>query len=274
LYFSDSSLPPPPGVRGTIKRAVLSRFYERVDGFLVIGRKNRAHYLAYGVPEEKFFPFPYSVGNARFRRQADERRSRRAELRKSFGIPDAMTCVVYVGNLTPGKNIGELIRGAQGSPDTFLLVVGSGPEQQELKALAMDLLPGRHHFAGFFNQDRLGEAYTAADILALTSRWEAWGLVCNEAMNFGLPLVVSDHVGAGPDLVIPGVTGFTYPFGDHAALTRAIDDTRRLLLRDPEGVKSAVLRQVDLYSEETQARGVLRALGITHDNVGGTPWRS
>jgi glycosyltransferase involved in cell wall biosynthesis len=261
LYFADSSRLPPPGLRGKLKRAVISRLYERIDAFLVGGRKNREHYLAYGVPEEKFFPFPYSVGNARFRRQAAAFRGRRAELRHGFGVPDGATCVAYVGRLSPEKNVAELIRGVHGAPSTYLLLVGTGPEQRELEALAAELLPGRHRFAGFLNQERLGEAYAAADVLALTSRHEAWGLVCNEAMNFGLPIVVSDRVGAAPDLVAPGETGFLYPSGDVDALSRALESTRQMLLRDPEGVRSAVLRRVELYSEEAQARGVLQALG-------------
>jgi glycosyltransferase involved in cell wall biosynthesis len=262
LYFADSSRAPQPGSKGKLKHAVLSRLYERIDAFLVIGRKNHEHYLAYGVPEEKFFSFPYSVGNARFRRQADELRERRTELREAFGVPEGATCVVYVGRLSPEKNVAELIQGVQGAADNFLLVVGSGPEQRELEALAARVLPGRYRFAGFLNQDRLGEVYTAADMMALPSRYEPWGLVCNEAMNFGLPLVVSDCVGAGPDLVISGETGFVYPLGDSAALSRALEGARRMLLRDPDGVRSAVLRRVDLYSETAQARGVLRALGV------------
>jgi len=262
LYFADSSQPPPPGPRGAIKHAILSRLYRRVDAFLVIGESNRRHYRAYGVPDSKFYRFPYSVGNARFRKQADDLRPKRAELRARFGVPEGSTCVLYVGRLAPEKNLPELIRGVERAPNTFLLLAGTGEEQAELEALAQRLLPGRHHFAGFFNQDRLGEVYAAADIFALTSSFEPWGLVCNEAMNFGLPLVVSDHVGAGPDLVIPGQTGFIYPLGDPAALARALEDTQRMIQRDPEGVKRAALGRVDLYSEEAQARGVLSALGV------------
>lgn len=260
LYFSDSSRLPSSDWRGKLKHAVISRLYRRIDAFLVIGRRNREHYLAHGVTEEKLYSFPYSVGNARFRRQADTLRGRRTELRSSFGVPDGMTCVVYMGRLSPEKNVAELIRGVESVPDTFLLMVGSGPEQRELEALAAQRLPGRHRFAGFLNQDRLGEAYTAADVMALPSSYEPWGLVCNEAMNFGLPLVVSDRVGAAPDLVVSGETGFTYPLGDHAALSRALEAARRLLLRDADGVKRAVLQRVALYSEEAQTRGVLQAL--------------
>jgi glycosyltransferase involved in cell wall biosynthesis len=278
LYFADSSQSPPPGPRGDLKRVILSRVYDRIDAFLVIGRRNREHYRAYGVPEEKFFPFPYSVGNARFRSQAAAFSDRRHELRERFRVPDGMICILYVGRLAPEKNVSELIRAVQSVPASFLLVVGSGSEMRDLEELAGHLLPGRHCFAGFLNQDRLGEAYTAADMVALPSRYEPWGLVCNEAMNFGLPLVLSDSVGAAPDLVVPGETGLTYPLGDPAALSQAVGAVRDMLLRDPARVKSAVLRHIGLYCEQAQARGILQSLGLVPANIrseaGDMSWRS
>ena len=74
-------------------------------------------------------------------------------------------------------------------------------------------------FAGFLNQSRILQAYQDADCLVLPSdNGETWGLVVNEAMASGLPVVVSDQVGCHPDLVAQGVTGYVYPCGDTSAL--------------------------------------------------------
>ena len=74
-------------------------------------------------------------------------------------------------------------------------------------------------FAGFLNQTEMPRAYAAADCLVLPSDYgETWGLVVNEAMACGLPAIVSDRVGCGPDLVMEGKTGFVFSFGDAESL--------------------------------------------------------
>src|SRR4029077_19922149 len=80
-------------------------------------------------------------------------------------------------------------------------------------------------FAGFLNQTELTRAYAAGDCLVLPSDYgETWGLVVNEAMVCGLPAIVSDRVGCGPDLVEPGVTGAIFPFGDVQLLAQRLCD--------------------------------------------------
>jgi glycosyltransferase involved in cell wall biosynthesis len=74
-------------------------------------------------------------------------------------------------------------------------------------------------FAGFLNQTEMPKAYAASDALVLPSTSsETWGLVVNEAMASGLPAVVSDQVGCGPDLVLPGQTGAVFACGDVSEL--------------------------------------------------------
>lgn len=262
LYFSDASQIPDTTPRGRAKRAFLSLFYPRMDAFLAIGENNRKQYLACGVPEEKIFRFPYAVDNAYFRAEAERLRPDREALRRRFGVPDGATCVLYVGRLSPEKNVSELIRGVAATEGQFLLLVGSGPEQPALERLATALLPGRHRFLGFLNTDRLGEGYVAADILGLASVYEPWGLVCNEAMNFGLPVVASDRVGAAPDLITPGETGFTYPSGDIAALARALGDAEAMLRRSAEQAAQAIAARIHRYSIEAMATGLLEAAGV------------
>ena len=86
------------------------------------------------------------------------------------------------------------------------------------------------HFAGFLNQTEMPTAYTAADILVLPSAYEeTWGLVVNEAMNCGLPVIVSDRVGCAADLVHDGENGFVFQSGDADGLAVAI---RKLVTSD------------------------------------------
>jgi len=80
-------------------------------------------------------------------------------------------------------------------------------------------------FTGFLNQTQIAGAYACADVLVLPSAYaETWGLVVNEAMACGLPAIVSDRVGCGPDLVRPDETGMIFPAGDLNALADAMSD--------------------------------------------------
>src|SRR5207248_1690512 len=105
-----------------------------------------------------------------------------------------------------------------------VLVVGDGELMTEARALAArERLPLT--FAGFLNQTEIVGAYVAADCLVLPSdTGETWGLVVNEAMACGIPAIVSDQVGCGPDLVSDSVTGAMFPMGDIDALARCLID--------------------------------------------------
>ena len=77
------------------------------------------------------------------------------------------------------------------------------------------------------NQTELGEAYAIADCLVLPSDFaETWGLVVNEALATGLPVVVSDAVGCAPDLLREGESGYVYPLGNVSGLAAALESVR------------------------------------------------
>lgn len=104
--------------------------------------------------------------------------------------------------------------------------VGSGPTRENVRRLAADL--GRRAvFPGFASQDELPKWYAVGDVLVLPSSNEPWGLVCNEATAAGLPIVVSDEVGCGPDLVVEGKTGYVFEVGNISALAADIQDASR-----------------------------------------------
>jgi len=101
-------------------------------------------------------------------------------------------------------------------------------------------------------------AYAAADVLVLCSERETWGLAVNEAMNFGLPVVVSDKVGCGDDLVLDGRNGYVVPHDDVGALLSALEAVTASPERTRElGARSREI--IDNYSVERCADGVVAA---------------
>jgi glycosyltransferase involved in cell wall biosynthesis len=218
---SSGLRPRPPWVRA-VHRLVLSRF----SACLAIGEANRGFYLRNGVPAERIFPAPYFADNARFAAQAARWLPERASIRAGWGIGSQDVCFLFAGKLVRKKRVLDFLAACgtarRSDPRIRALVVGTGEMESAARGFAVRHESGAE-FAGFLNQTEISRAYVAADCLVLPSDFgETWGLVVNEAMVHGLPAIVSDRVGCGPDLVQDGVTGRVFPFGNVEALARIL----------------------------------------------------
>lgn len=196
--------------RALARRAFLSLLYPSLDAILAIGPDNRRHYEEHGVPDAKLYDAAHAVDQAFFFAIAEHAKGRRAELRTRFALPQARPVVLFGGVLRRGKAVDMLVRALALLPDVHLAVAGAGPEGDALRSLANSIAPGRVHFLGFLNQTELAESYAAADVFCLPSRAEPWGLVVNEAIAVGTPVVVTDICGvatnvreAGAGVVVP-----------------------------------------------------------------------
>lgn len=218
---------PGSALRRALRRKLLGLQYRHIDRFLAVGSKNEEYYRAYGVPGERIFRVPFSVDNARFGRASrlapDERRDRRARL----GVPDERPIVLYASKLMRRKHPDDLLRAAArllaAGQDLHVVVAGSGEMEAELRELAAGLeLEEQVTFVGFVNQSELPALYAACDVFVLPAEHEPWGLIVNEVMCAGLPLVLGAGVGAVPDLLQPGVNGVTCQAGDPPSLASAL----------------------------------------------------
>jgi glycosyltransferase involved in cell wall biosynthesis len=100
----------------------------------------------------------------------------------------------------------------------------------------------------------------ASAAMVLPSRQEPWGLVVNEALSYGCPVVVSDACGCVPELVRDGVTGFVFPTGDVEALSAAMH--RAIALNDDRvGTARHCLELISLYTPERAAAEILKGCG-------------
>lgn len=254
LVRGDSQL---VGRRATWLRAakslVFSRMLSAFDGFLYVGQRNREYLEHYGVAERDLFFAPHCVDDAAFRRASAEARANEPP---STGVRRRR--ILYAGKLLASKGPLDVLRAVlalheRGLP-VELVCAGAGELAPVLAHLARRAgLPAE--FLGFVNQSRMPTVYASADVVVLPSV-ETWGLVVNEAMACGVPAVVSDAVGCGPDLVVPGLTGATFPLGDTDALAQAIAE---VLAFDPAATSRHVAERIARYSPEKTAEGVLEA---------------
>jgi hypothetical protein len=197
------------------------------SGVLPIGHANRAFYQRLGLSSLIKNDAPYFVDNEFFAVHCVAAQSKRKQQRAEWAIPDDSVCFLFVGKFIEKKHPGDLLGALQQlvakSRKVHVLMVGTGPLESELRAIvASQRLPVS--FAGFLNQTEIPSAYAVADCLVLPSDYgETWGLVVNEAMACGLPAIVSDRVGCGPDLVSESETGYSFRFGDSADLATKME---------------------------------------------------
>jgi glycosyltransferase involved in cell wall biosynthesis len=243
--------------------------FRQVDGFLVIGRANRALYQGHEIAGSRLFDAPYFVDNERFAGEAAAWRGRRGEVRAWLGVPDGTICFLFVGKFEAKKHpqhlIASLGRLRQNRPDLRVhgLFVGDGAMAEQLRALASTENVSTA-FAGFVNQREIPKVYIAADALVLPSDYdETWGLVVNEAMACGLPALVSDRVGCGPDLVETGATGARYSFGDIEAMATVMEEWAETPGRLRHLGVAAEERVRAQYTVERSVKAVLEAVRAT-----------
>jgi glycosyltransferase involved in cell wall biosynthesis len=223
--LSESHLTEPRSrMRRVAKETLVRLVVSRAAACLATGTLSREYLCHYGARPECVFFFPNTPDVDWFIRRSDELRPLRSELRRKWNVPDGPT-VIFVGRLIQVKGVDVLVNAfaevKRQLPTAQLLIVGDGPEGDSLRALVRRLkVEDNVHFLGFRQGSDLVELYVCADVFCLPSRHEPWGVVVNEAAACGLPLVVSDRVGAGPDLVCSGANGRIVPVADvgrHAA---------------------------------------------------------
>ncbi len=203
---------------------------------------------------------PHCVDSEYFRNAAEIARAGESILRAELGISRNSYVVLFVGRFVREKGAGDLIKALARikHSDVTLIMVGSG-ELDELYRALVEQLKIKTHFAGFVNQCRLPEYYSAADLLVVPSlNGETWGLVVNEAMATGLPAVVSDRVGCGPDLIDNEWTGMRYPEGNVDSLAAAID--QMLEKARCASTSRAIAEKVTEYSIDRNVEAVHNAL--------------
>lgn len=216
------------GWRRRVRDGILRMAYRHVDGFLAIGSANADYYRALDVPDTKIFHVPYTVDNDRFIRAAQLSESERQSVRQQYVLPSDQPVVLYASKFMRRKHPDTLIEAfarlrADGVRAT-LFMVGTGEMEAKLRARVEQLGLANVVFGGFVNQAELPRVYAASDVFVLPSENEPWGLIVNEVMCAGLPVVVADEVGCVADLVKDGDNGRLVRAGDVESLVTALRD--------------------------------------------------
>jgi glycosyltransferase involved in cell wall biosynthesis len=221
---------PRAGWRRTVKGTVVPPIVERAAGLLVTGSLARDSMIARGAHPERVRIFANTIDVEEFGRRVDELAAERHSLRTTLGVGEDDVMVLSVARLAPEKGLETLIRAVAGTGDSrlVLIVAGEGSERVRIEELAHEL-GVRLVLAGDIEWDRIVELYAAADVFALLSEREPWAVVVNEAAACGLPLVLTERVGAAHDLLRDGENGALVAAGDVDGAATAL----RALAGDP-----------------------------------------
>ena len=258
LLRGDSQLRPRRSLAKRVaKQVVLRGIFSRVDHFLTAGTVNAAFYAAYGVPEDRMTLAPYSVDDEYFATRAEAARNDPTAARTALGLPAGIPIFLFSGKLLHNKRPLDLLHAfaaVRAEVPCALVYVGDGAFASALDAEIARLRLGAAVWRlGFRNQSELPRIYGATDVLVLPSDQESWGLVVNEAQACGMATIVSDYVGAAPDLVDPSCV---FPVRDVAQLALLM----RRLAADPTELtraKAEASRRIARWGIAETVRGFL-----------------
>lgn len=214
--------------RRALKRLVLPPLFRIPRRFLAAGTRQAAYFMRYGVRQDRIRIAQMTVDVRSFMEQVERHRVEAT----SVSCRDKPTVFLYVGRLEDYKGVQDLLDAFatlfEEGGQTRLIIVGDG----SLRARVEDIAHGHPaiDYLGRLSGEALYFAYACADVFVLPSRVEPWGLVVNEAMAAGLPVIATDRVGCVDDLVRDGENGRIVPSASRAHLVGAM----RSFIRQPE----------------------------------------
>lgn len=240
-------------LRGLAKRF----FFRHCHGYIGYGQRSKDYLVSMGAREADItipcqaaaLPHDYDPAQvvAAYRRQGS--------------YTDRPPHFLFLGRISPEKGIGDLLAAFSNVrnriPGAHLDIVGAGPAEPEVRAQVEALsLAGCVTLHGPKSLSEIVPMFIESVALVLPSRSEPWGLVVNEALSYGCPAVVSNHCGCGPELVQPGVSGYTFETGNIEALAASLEAVRALS-RDR---LQTVQRCLDIMSNHTPQRAALHMM--------------
>ncbi|MBQ6719160.1 MAG: glycosyltransferase family 4 protein [Oscillospiraceae bacterium] len=233
-------------LRYRIKRLLVSS----AAAYLSSGKATTDYLVHYGAKREQVWEYPFTSLCEKDLLPQPVSREEKQALRQKLNLQDGKI-ILSIGQFIHRKGFDVLLKAADKLQDGADIYIVGGEPTEEYLQLCKDLSLTNVHFLGFMKKEKLIEYYKAADLFVLPTREDIWGLVINEAMAFGLPVVTTDRCVAGLELVEEGVTGYIVPVGDENALACKMNEA---LCADLNKMGAAALEKVRPYTIENMAK--------------------
>jgi glycosyltransferase involved in cell wall biosynthesis len=253
--FCDSTAK--DNVKNRFKEIAKSFFFHHCHGIFCYGTRSKEYVQSYGIDPRLIYspcqaaalPHDYDATAVLTRYQACAQRDGESPT------------FLFVGRMSKEKGLEDLLaafrRIHEYLPKAKLLLAGPESERDRLRSQALALgLEKSIGFRGNQTPDQIGELLESCTAMVLPSRREPWGLVVNEALSYGCPVVVSDICGCTPELVLNGVTGYVFPAGDVGAQCESM--LQAIALNDNR--LNTAKRCLEVISQYTPERAALEIL--------------
>jgi len=237
------------------------KFLNGCSGFLVAGQSSFDYLNSYHLPREKIFTAPNAVDSDLFASCANAARENN-DVRRRLRLPERF--FLFVGRMVRDKGIFDLLEAYRLLPADIrrgvgLVFAGDGPDRAQLERAAELIHPGNIVFSGFVQRDDLPAYYGSADLFILPTHSDAWGLVVNEAMACGLPIICTAAAGCVEDLVTDHWNGrIVAPYDVHQLTAALVELATNIALRSVMGTRSR--ERIAAYSPQTCADGIAAAV--------------
>ncbi len=232
-----------------LKFKLKKHFISAASGWFSSGKETTKYLTHYGANPAKIYEYPFTSLMEKDILPGIPTDEQKQLVRKELGITEEKV-LISVGQFIHRKGYDLLLQAANHLPkDIGIYIIGDKPTAEYL-ALQKELNLTQVHFVGFQSKEKLQKWYQAADVFVLPTREDIWGLVINEAMGQGLPIITTDKCVAGLELVKKGANGYIVPVEDVPALTYAIT---RLFAQDYRAMGQKSLELIKPYTIENMA---------------------
>ena len=224
IFWGEKMLGANDGIKGKLQQ-LLANSLNQCTAIAAIGTKAQQDYQQ-RFPNKPIFNIPYYCNLAEFSQNHPER-------------PRTPVTIVFCGQMIARKGVDILLKAfshiIKDGLEAKLLLIGREAELPQMMSNLPQKVRDRIEYAGFQAPEALPEFFRQADIFVLPSRYDGWGVVVNQALGAGLPIICSDAVGAAADLVEQGKNGWIFPPGNVDALYEAL----RKYLQNPSAITAA-----------------------------------
>lgn len=234
LMHADGGIAIPRSIDPIIRKVM-----NMADWFTSSGFVCDEYYNYYHVPFNKIFHYKFtSQTNADIQKNKAQL-IKREEYRRKFGFHDDEIICFSIGQQIPRKGYDILAKAAAIVKGNVRYIIAGGKCEENVDKIIKDNGIKNIEFIGFKDKDELSEYFVASDIFVLPTRYDIWGLVINEAMSFGLPIISTEKCAAAVQMKGLFDNGLIVPIEDHLALAKAIEELcNNAILRKQYGKRS------------------------------------
>lgn len=207
----------------SLKYKLKKRYIGSATYWLSTGSNTTDYLVNYGAKRDNVFVYPFTSILQKDILESPIEQDLKEQFKNNLNITEEKV-ILSIGRFINGKGFDVLLEACKSIPDSYgIYIVGGKPTQEYLK-LRHELKLSNVHFIDFKSKDALKEYYMASDLFVLPTREDIWGLVINEAIAYGLPVITTDKCVAGLELIKDYENGFIVPVNDPFLLAKRINE--------------------------------------------------